>query len=177
LTLLQLAAAAEGQIFGLDKQLLITVSIQLLNACILAAALTFIVYKPVRKFMRNRTEGIESQFDDARKAGEEADEIKALYEQKLEDIGQERLEILSEANTLALEKNKQMADEARVEIDAMKQRASAAIQAERETAEEEIKTHIVDTAAAMAEKIISETVDKKSTDKMFAQTLSDLADM
>lgn len=40
----------DGRVFGLDAQTLISIGIQLFNAIILALALGFILYNPVKEF-------------------------------------------------------------------------------------------------------------------------------
>jgi F-type H+-transporting ATPase subunit b len=57
-----------GRVFGLDTQTLISIGIQLLNAIILALALTFILYKPVKRFLQKRTEMIQKKIDDSEAA-------------------------------------------------------------------------------------------------------------
>ena len=55
----------EGRVFGLDSQTLISIGIQLFNAILLAVVLGYLLYKPVKEFMQNRTNRIQSQLDDA----------------------------------------------------------------------------------------------------------------
>ena len=51
----------EGRVFALDSQTLISVGIQLLNGIILAVALGYILYKPLKKFMQARSDKIREQ--------------------------------------------------------------------------------------------------------------------
>jgi len=169
-----LAAASEGRIFGLDQQTLISTGIQLFNACLLAVALTYILYKPVRKFMQKRADGIKAQLGMAENAVEKAEELRALYEKKLEDIEQERIALIDSAYALTVEKSKQMMDEANREIAEMRERAAAAMQVERERADEEIRLHIIEVASIMAGKIVADSIDEEAHNRLFAETLSEL---
>ena len=63
--LLAAQTVPEGRVFALDFQTLSGIVIQLINGIILAAALSYILYKPVQEFMRRRTERIQSKLDDA----------------------------------------------------------------------------------------------------------------
>ena len=53
-TLLSAQAASAGRVFALDSQTLIGIAIQLINAVILAVVLGFMLYNPVKDFMRKR---------------------------------------------------------------------------------------------------------------------------
>jgi len=164
----------EGRIFALDQQTLISVGIQLLNAVFLAAALTFLLYKPVRKFMRKRADGIQEQLDSARDGMDAAQRSKALYEQKLGEIEQERAGILEEARGLADERRRQLEAAAAQEIAAMRTRAEAEIQALRERALEENKEKVIEAATALAEKFAAVSIDEVARDRLFEETMAQL---
>ena len=164
----------DAGIFALDKQTMITVGIQLLNACVLAAVLTYLLYKPVRKFMQKRADGIGAQLNRAEEDRAAADQLKARYEQQLADIDLERIKILEEAQRFAAEKKSQLLDETEKEIAAMKERAAADLRAERGRANEELKLHMIETAAAMAEKFVAFAMDENTRDRLFDETLAEL---
>ena len=171
-----LAAASDGRLFGLDQQTLISIGIMLFNACVLAVALTFFLYKPVRNFMRRRAEGIQAQITDAEENMAKAYELIALYEKKLEEIAAERIKVMESAHELAAEKGRQMLYEAENEVAAMKARAAAEIQAERKRVDEEIKLHIVEVASVMAEKFVTRAIDKDTQNRLFDETMGELKD-
>ena len=175
-TVILLTAAQDAGIFSLDMQTFISVGIQLFNACLLAAVLSFILYKPVRKFMQERAEGIQAQLSYAEDKVLRADELKALYEKKLEDIGHEREKILESAHKLAIEEKEQILHEAKKEITDMKERAEADIQTERERVNEEIRLHIIDVASVMAEKFVAHAIDEDTRNKLFDEAMAELED-
>ena len=164
----------EGRIFALDQQTLISVGIQLLNAAILAAALAFLLYKPVRKFMRGRADGIQSQLGRAQDDMEAAEKLKAFYEQRLEEIELERAGILEEAHRLAEDTRGRLTAGAEQEIAAMRGRAEAEIQLQRERAQEEARLRIIEAATAMAAKITAVSLDEAARDRLFEETLAEL---
>jgi F-type H+-transporting ATPase subunit b len=163
-----------GRIFGLDQQTLISVGIQLFNACLLAVALTYILYKPVRKFLQKRADGIQARIMSAEEDMAKADEWKALYEQKTEDIEREREGILEEARKFATEKTQRALDEAAREAAAMKARAEAEIRAERMRAREDMKRNIIEIAALMADKFVKSAIDEEQREKLFNEALYEL---
>jgi len=168
------SSADTGRIFGIDQQMMISVGIQLINACILAAALSFILYKPVRNFMNKRADNIKSQFDSAEESKAKAEELKALYEKKINDIEDERIDVLNTAKIQASENNKNMIDEAKKEISLMRERAELALETEREHVDEEIKHYIIEVASAIAEKFIADTIDEDTHKKLFDEMMSEL---
>ena len=79
----------EGRVFALDQQTLISTGIQVLNGIILAVALGFILYKPVKKFMQERTDRIQSKIHDSDSTMAKAKELIAEYEYKIKNIDKE----------------------------------------------------------------------------------------
>ena len=63
--------------------------LHLLNFTILFGALYFLLYSPVKNFMAKRTAYYEDMDNQARQRLEDADQVKADYEQKLESAGEE----------------------------------------------------------------------------------------
>jgi len=153
----------EGRIFALDQQTLIQIGIQLLNAIALAAVLTYLLYKPVRKFMRKRADGIKSQLDRAQDDAEAAEKLKAFYEQRLEEIELERAGILEEARKLADDTRGRLTAGAEQELAAMRERAL-----------EEARQEITEAATAMAGKIAAVSLDGAARDRLFEETMAEL---
>jgi len=166
----------EGRIFGLDTQMLISIGTQLLNACILAAVLTFILYKPVRKFLQNRTEKIKEQFSSAAESKERADALRSEYEKKLAALEIERIEILESAHKQAAEKNRLRLLDAEKEAAYAKEQAASEIHERRERAGEELRTYIIETATALAGKFISHAIDDDTKNRLFDETIASLED-
>ena len=169
-----IAAAVERPLFSLDAQTFISIGIQLFNACVLAVALRFILYKPVRRFMQKRTDGIKNQMSTAEENNAKADELMALYEQKLTQLEQERYDMLEFAKVQIEEKNEKMISEAQSEIAAMKALADEEIRKDRERADEEMKQYVIDVASYMAGKIVSQSIDESTHERLFEEAMSEL---
>jgi len=169
-----LTAIPDGRVFGLDQQMLISTGIQLFNAALLAVALSYILYKPIRNFLRKRAEGISAQAqraeDDIAKAGE----LKEKYQKMLEGIEEERASILASAHQHAVEKNRRLLSEVQEEISAVKKRATEDIEAERERANDDIRLHIIEVASLMAEKYVRHAMDAETQDRLFAEAIVEL---
>ena len=165
------------RVFGLDSQLLVQIIANLINLGILAAALTYLLYKPVRNILHKRAEKIQGQMLQAEEDLAKALEIRKQYEQKMEDIEREKDEILVEARKQAAETGRRLISEAKAEAEVVRERAAANVQMEWERAEEEMRAAIIDVSAVMAEKFVSLAIDKDTHDRLFSETISDLEGM
>ena len=166
-----------GRVFGLDQQTLIQIGIQLFNVSVLAFVMARLLYKPVRDFMSKRADRIKIQIEGAEDDMAKAGELKAKYEKKIKDISLERDEILDTARKLAAEKSKQLLAEAKNDADAIKARATQNIEMEQERVKEEMKQTIIEVSSAMAEKYITNAINKETHDKLFAEAMSELNEM
>lgn len=163
----------EGRVFGLDTQTLVQIGVQLLNAILLAVLLTYVLYKPIKGFLDNRTNRIQSKIEKAEQAQADADELIAEYERKIKEINNERLEIMDEAQLKAEGDRQVLLNKAKEEADEVKRASLERISADRERFEKEMRVQAVDIAYLMAQKFISVNLDNESQedyfDKMLAQ--------
>lgn len=166
----------DGRVFGLDQQTLIQIGIQLFNAVVLSIILGFILYKPVRAFLKQRADKISGRFEDARTSQAKADALLAEYENKLKEIDTERIQILESSKYTAAEQSRQMLEEAKREAAEIKRRAHDSVLAEREWLKEETRLHIIEVSSLMAGKIVSRTIDSSDQDRIFEETMAELED-
>ena len=174
---LLLSTVPDGRVFGLDRQTVVGVGIQLLNACVLAVALSFILYGPLREFMRKRTSRIESQLNQVHDERAQAEELKTQYEEKLEAVDAECLEILESARLLAVEKSAETLDAVKKEAESMRRRAAEDILGEQTRFREIAMRQIIDISSLMAAKFVAHAIDRDTQDRLFAETIAELEDM
>ena len=167
-------AVPEGRVFGLDLQTLISIGIQLLNGIILAVALGFILYKPVKEFMQKRSESIQGKIDDTDATLEKANKLIAEYDKKIEEIEKERAELLEAARIKAADESKVILEEARKEASEIKKRSLQSVTADKKRLTQESRLYIIELASYMAEKYISQNIDNEIGDKLFEETLTKL---
>jgi len=165
------------RVFGLDSQLLIQIIANLVNLGILAAAMTYLLYKPVRNILRKRAEKIQVQLTQAEEEMTKANELRREYELKMEGVEREKDEILVEARKQAAETGRKLISDAKAEAEIVKERASANVQMEWERAQAQMRTAIIDVSAVMAEKFVSLSINKDTHDRLFSETMSDLEGM
>jgi len=161
---------------GFDEQMIIQLLFQWLNTFILCGVLTYVLYKPVKEFLRKRAERIKAEIDAAETAMKEAAGLKASYETKLKDIDKERAEILDAARLQAANKETQIVSAAKQEADTIKNRAMNDIDLERQKAKEEIKRQIIEVSALMAKKFVSANIDAKTQAQLIDEAIAELGD-
>lgn len=169
-------AVPEGRVFGLDAQTLIQIGIQLFNAILLAAALTYILYNPVKDFLRKRTERIKKSMDDANATMAKANELVAEYDTRLKNINNERTKILEAARLQAADESKVILEEARREASEIKKRSMESILEEKKRLHKETRLHIIEVASLMAQKYVAQSMDDATQDKLFEEALAELED-
>jgi F-type H+-transporting ATPase subunit b len=172
-----LNAAETTPLFSLGSELLSSIGTNLFNAIVLAVVLSLILYNPVRKFLKERSDRIAAQFERAKNDEAGALALKAQYEEKLRSINAEREGILDEARKLAAEKGKALLAETEAESNKLKERTQNEIQMEKNRAGEEMRSVIIDLSSVMAHKIVAHTIDKAEQEKIFDQALAELDDI
>jgi len=175
--ILLLSAAQDGRLFGLDTQMFIQIGIQLINAIVLFLLLSWLLYKPVLKFLKARSDKIAGELKQAADDMEKADGLKLQYEQKLKDIAVEKDAIIEAARKKAAEKAAQILAEAKTEADEIKARAAEQAEAELKRVEESVKNTIIEVSTAMSEKFISISIDNETCDKLFNETMAELEEV
>ncbi len=164
----------DGYVIILNSQTIIQVVIQILNTIILCAVLSWLLYKPVTKFLNARKEKIANQIDSAEEKLSQAEKLKAEYEDKLNNIESERLAILDAARADANKNSQQIISEAKGEAETIRNRALLDIQREQEKAKDEIKNQIVDISALISGKFIAEKMSDEEKNRLVEDTISGL---
>jgi F-type H+-transporting ATPase subunit b len=166
----------EGTILHFDKALLIEIAVYMVNILLLVGVLAFLLYKPVKKFLNQRRGRIEDDLSSAKRQLEEAGQLKAKYENLLAGIGEEREEILSQANKRAVERSDELLFEARKEADAIHNRAVAELELERKNAFNDMKEQMIEISALMAGRFVKVSMDRETQDKYIDEAFADWMD-
>lgn len=164
----------DGRVFALDTQTLIGIGIQLLNGIILAVALAYILYKPVKRFMQNRAEGIQKQINESDATMAKANELIAEYNSKIKNVDIEHQKIREAARLEANGEKAVILEEARKEAERIKKRSLERIEAERKRSKIETRVYIIELATLMAEKYVAHSIDEKEQGKLFDEALAQL---
>jgi F-type H+-transporting ATPase subunit b len=164
------------RIFGLDAQFLADACILALAVFVLFVLLSYLVFNPARDLLRRRQEKIQNNLDSAEKEKKDAEALKREYNGKLANAEKESEEILSESRKKALKKEAEIVDEAKEEAARILKRAEREAELEKNKVRDDVKTEMVQVAAAMAGKFVTASLDETKQDQLIAETLQEMGD-
>lgn len=146
---------------------LLQILLHMLNFVILAGGLSFLLFKPVSRFLEQRREQFAEAEKKNRESAEENERIRAEYERRIQDADTE----ISERRKAA---EKEWADISAQYIKEAKEKASAIITAAEQEAEDR-KEHILESAqteigelvVAATQKLLSDTVTSERNSTLY----------
>ena len=143
------------RLFGLDIQLLFDVVIEFLLLMFLYFAMSRLFFRSVRRFLEERQEVIQKELGAAQKEEKKILELKAVYEDKLDQAKEEAGELLARSRQAALDEQEQII--ARAKQEATLRMAEAEAQARQ--AKEHIRARIQMQARELAASILIQIGD------------------
>lgn len=164
----------EGRVFGLDQQTLISMLIQLLNGVILAVALGFILYKPLKEFMQKRTDRIQGKIDNAEATMAKAKELIAEYNEKLSQIDITSQEVIEEARLKAADESRVIIETAKQEAQEIRARTLESIEDDKRRLKEEARLYIIELAFLIAQKYVAQSIDDETQERLFEEAVAEL---
>ena len=138
----------------------VTIMLHVLNTAVLFVALYFLLYRPVRRFLDRRRQGVLKDIEDARNLKAQADAALAESRERLNAS-------YSEAISKAAKIQEQAAENAKKIVEAAKEEAERIIQNAHKAADEAIKSNeqaMRDFAASLAVDISAKILGREITD-------------
>jgi len=136
-----------------------TLLIQIFHFVLLLILLRLVAYKPVVNLLEERRRHIADNIAAAEKEREEAEKIRARYEEEMRQAREKAEEIIQRAGKAGEEQARQIVAEAKKEAASIKEDALAEIQREKEKALAELRDEVASLSVLVAEKIINEEID------------------
>ena len=164
------------QLFGLNPQLIQDTIIAACAILFLFALMSYLLFHPAKKLLKDRQERIKNDIDTARKDREEASAVKKEYDQKLKGIEKEAEEILSEARQKALKNEARIVDEAKEEAARIIKRANEEALLEKKRVMDEAKQEMITIASMMAGKVVAAAINTSVQDTLVEETLKELGE-
>jgi len=164
----------EGFVIKFDKDFIVFLVFQLLNTAILIGLLTRLLYKPVQKFLNNRSERIRSMIDRAEEDSARAAELREEYEKKMAAVTLERDSILAKAHESGLRREEQIVQNAKKDAVEILARVDRDIELEREKAKDEIKRQIAEVSVLIAGRYINSAIDDNEQKRIFDEAMNGL---
>lgn len=153
---------------------LLNTGLQIVATIILFAVLARFLYKPVNNLLTKRSDTIEADLAAARAGKVQADELKAEYEANLMEANNEAKGIVDTSRERGEELKQQMLEEAQLEVQEIKARASKDIVLEREEAQREMKGQIAEIAMLVASKVIDKNMDTEVQQSLVDQFIDEV---
>ncbi len=148
----------------------------LANLILLFLGVKKFLYKPVKKMLETRQNAIQSDYDAAAEAKEQAYSDKLKYEEKLQSAKAEADMVIKSAVSVANEREKEILAEAKNKADGIVRQAENEAILERKKAEDGIKKEIVEVSSLLTEKMLEREIseaDHKHFIDSFIESIGD----
>ena len=175
-----LAASSSGEaltdrLFGLDMQLIADTCITALNVFVLFVLLSFLLFNPVRRLMKQRQEKIREELEAADEDKKEAVRYKAEYEDKLRNADQAADQILREAGSRAKEREEAILAQAKEEAEGIRERTKQELVLMEEAMKDKMHREMISVAAAMAGQVSASAL-KEEQDRLIEETMKEMSE-
>ena len=164
------------RIFGLDLQLLQDVVLTAVAIFILFFVLSYLLFNPVREMLEKRKKKISDELQEAEKSLQDAEAMKSEYDAKMASAKEEANDILDDARKKAMRNRNEILEEARNDAQKLRERAVAELEQEKVHARDDLKNEMVDIAALLAEKAVSNHMSPEIQEKLVNETLQEIGE-
>jgi F-type H+-transporting ATPase subunit b len=145
---------------------------------IVFAGLVFLLGKfawgPILDAVNEREKGIQSALDEAAKRNEEAAKLLEEHKAQLADARRQASELIAEGRAAGDKVRKEIEEKARVEGQAIIERARSEIERERDAALDTLRKESVELALAAASKLMQENLDQAKDRALVERYLGEL---
>jgi len=131
---------------------------QCVNFGLLFLLLSVLLYKPVNRKLAERQARIAEGLEKAKIADQRAAEAEQAYQERIEQARREGQAIIAQATETAEKSRQEILAQAKEEVALLKQRAREELDLERRRVQAELRDEAVHLAAAMARKVLTETL-------------------
>lgn len=143
----------------------------LVSFFVLMGLLTYFLYKPVVKFMAERSAGIDRSIQEAQKAREEAEKLRSTYQSELAQTKQESSRIIEDAIKQGQKVREQIVAEAREEAARMVEKARAEIQQELNKAMAILRDQVTELAISSAAAVIGQELNVDAHRRLITEVI------
>ena len=168
--------AEQTFLFNLDAQLLFDTALLAIAVFFLVLAMSYLLFNPARKLLKDRQERISNDIDSAKEDKESAAALKAEYEAKLKEVDKEAEGILAEARQKAMKNQAKIIDEAKEEASRIVKRAQEEAELEKKHAMDDMKQEMIAVAAMMAQKVDAASIDTNIQSTLVDETLKEMGE-
>lgn len=146
------------------------------NLVLLFLIIKKFLYKPAKKMLETRHNAIQSDYDAAAQAKEQAYSDKMKYEEKLQTAKAEADEVIKSAVSIANEREKEIIAEAKAKADGIIRQAENEAVLERKKAEDAVKKEIVEVSSLLTEKVLEREVSAQDHQRFIDSFIESIGD-
>lgn len=150
--------------------------ISLANLLILFLTLKKFLFKPVTKAMDSRINKINGQFEEAKKAEEDAEKCKEEWEQKLNTADKEAEDIIKSATDKAKRRGDNIVTDAQTRAEEIIRQAKTDAALEVKKAEAGIRQEIVDVSEKLTEKLLEREINENDHRQFIDSFISNIGE-
>ncbi len=154
---------------GLISPNLQTILFQVLNFVVLAAGLYYLVFRPVRRSMKERAAEREREREELEESRAQAVELRDDLEEKLAHAEERSDEIVAEAKEQAEEARRELMAEAEAEAEDILAEAHAEAEDMRQQAIDDFQAELLDTIVAVSTHVIGQVLPREAHDALIRQ--------
>ena len=170
------AGQSMDRLFDLDMQLIADATLMIIAVLVLFFAMSFFLFEPAKKVLKNRQEKIKNELDEAQSSMEQANALKEEYEAKLKNIDAEKEAILSEARKNALKNESEIIAKAKEEAARIMERAHTEAMLEKQKLADDVKKEMITVASVMAGKVVATNMNAQIQEQLIDETLKEIGD-
>ena len=148
----------------------------ILNLFIQVYLIKRFLFKPINEILEKRKAHADAEIQDATKAKEEAQAMKAEYEENMQNAKNKASEILTTAQKTAALQSEEMLKEAASQAAALKSKAESDIAQEKRKAVNEIKDEIGGMAVEIAGKVIEREISEEDHTKLIDEFIANVGE-
>lgn len=153
-----------------------TIVVHFVVFAVLVVGLTFLVYKPVLKFVRKRQESIQKGLDDANTIKQDGEALRAEYEAKLQTADQEARQVLAEARAEGERLQEEALAEARAEGEAIRAQAREQMEEQRRAMLAALQQDAGTVAVDLVRELLGREVSQEDNERLIAECLTAWSD-
>ncbi len=151
-------------------------AITIVNLLVLFVAMRIFLFKPVQRIIEARQEEADKQFKEAAERQSQADELKAQYEQSLEDAEKEKRTIIKEARKSADDEYQRILKNAEKTATQIKQDATTEAENRRNQIIKMVEKEITEMVVNATEKMVGEKSGAEADRALYGKFLDKAGD-
>lgn len=149
----------------------VNILLHMLNLVILITGLWFLMFKPIKRYVKKRSESISKIIDDNNKLSAEAEAMKNEYEILILEAKKELSRANEEASIIARERADSIIDDAHEQAKALLAKSQEENIAEKARLIYDVKKQVADISVAVANKILEREISEKDNTRIIEEAL------